>query len=138
MTQNATVRRVLPRHRVELAIQRESACGHDCSSCGGCSMGEKREVVVLADDPCGAKPGDVVTVESSTGAMMKIAAIVYGLPVVLFFALYLLLSAVNAGETVSTAGAVIGFAAGILVAILCNRREKRKGTVRFTVTAIKG
>lgn len=137
MTQSATVRRILPRHRVELAIQRESACGHDCSSCGGCSMGERREVIVLADDPIGAKKGDTVTVESSTRTMMKIAGIVYGLPVLLFFVLYLLLDGFNAGETVSTIGAVCGFVAGIIVAVLYNRHEKRKGTVQFTVISVK-
>ena len=76
MTQTAMVRRILPQNRVELSIMRESACGHDCSSCGGCSMSEKREVTVIANDPIGAHPGDSVIVESSSKRLLGIAALV--------------------------------------------------------------
>ena len=67
----------MPQHRVELSIMRQSACGHDCSKCGaGCSMMTPQEVLVVADDPVGVQPGDTVTVESSTGKMMKAAVVV--------------------------------------------------------------
>ena len=139
MTQTATVRRLMPQNRVELSILRQSACGHDCSKCGaGCSMMTPQEVLVVADDPVGVRPGDTVTVESSTGRMMQAAAVVYAVPLVLFFALYLILDAAGAGGTASTLGAVAGFTAGILCAVWYSRREKKRRKIRFTVTGIKG
>ena len=137
MTQTATVRRVLPNGRAELSIIRESACGHDCSSCGGCSMAEKREVLVVADDPVGAQKGDVVQVESSTKKLLGIAILVYVLPVVLFFLCYFLGKNYGVGDTMADVIAALGFAVGILAAIIYNRREKKKGTVSFTITSIK-
>ena len=139
MTQTATVRRLMPQHRVELSIMRQSACGHDCSKCGaGCSMMTPQEVLVVADDPVGVQPGDTVTVESSTGKMMKAAVVVYAIPLVLFFALYFILDALGTGESVSTAGAILGFVLGILGAVFYSRREKKRREIQFTVVGIKG
>ena len=138
MTQTATVRRLMPQHRVELSIMRQSACGHDCSKCGaGCSMMTPQEVLVVADDPVGVQPGDTVTVESSTGKMMKAAVVVYAVPLVLFFALYVILDTLGAEESVSTAGAILGFVLGILGAVFYSRREKERREIQFTVTGIK-
>ena len=138
MTQTATVRRLMSQHRVELSIMRQSACGHDCSKCGaGCSMMTPQEVLVVADDPVGVQPGDTVTVESSTGKMMKAAVVVYAVPLVLFFALYVILDTLGAGESVSTAGAILGFVLGILGAVFYSRREKERREIQFTVTGIK-
>ena len=128
----------MPQHRVELSIMRQSACGHDCSKCGaGCSMMTPQEVLVVADDPVGVQPGDTVTVESSTGKMMKAAVVVYAVPLVLFFALYVILDTLGAEESVSTAGAILGFVLGILGAVFYSRREKERREIQFTVTGIK-
>ena len=35
MVQTAKVTRVLADGRAEVAVKRQSACGHDCSKCGG-------------------------------------------------------------------------------------------------------
>ena len=140
MEQTATVRRVMPKHKVELSIIRQSACGHDCSKCGGgCSlMMAPQEMLVVADDPVGVKPGDTVTVESSTQKMMKAAAVGYVIPLVLFFVLYLGLDAAGAGETACIVGSILGFAAGIVGAVFYNRMEKKRHEIQFTVTAVKG
>lgn len=139
MTQTARVRRVISQNQVELSILRESACGHDCSSCGGCSMSEKREVLVVANDPFGVKQGDTVVVESSTQKLLGIAVLVYLLPVFLFFAGYFFMSGiVHQSEAISSATAVAGFVLGILAAIAYNRKEKKRGSVVFTVTSVKG
>ena len=96
-----------------------------------------QEVLVVADDPVGVQPGDTVTVESSTGKMMKAAVVVYAVPLVLFFALYVILDTLGAEESVSTAGAILGFVLGILGAEFYSRREKERREIQFTVTGIK-
>jgi sigma-E factor negative regulatory protein RseC len=101
-------------------------------------MSGKQEVLVAADDPLGAQKGDTVVVESSSRQLLGIAALVYLLPLVLFFAGYFLGGALGWGEAGSVTAAAAGFLLGILAAVLYSRREKKRGDVLFTVTSIKG
>ena len=50
-------------------------------------------MVFTARNPIGARPGDMVTVESATGPVLKAAAVLYLMPLVLFIAGYLVYSA---------------------------------------------
>ena len=65
MVQTAKVTRVLSDGRAEVAVKRQSACGHDCSKCGGgCSeLMVSSTVAVIAANPVRAMPGDMVTVD---------------------------------------------------------------------------
>ena len=100
-------------------------------------MSEKREVLVVANDPLGTKTGDTVVVESSTQKLLGIAAVVYLLPLVLFFIGYFLMKNWGMSEGISSVTAVLGFVLGILAAVAFNRREKKKGNVVFTITSVK-
>ena len=72
MIQTAKVTRVLDNGTAEVAAKRQSACGHDCSKCGGgCSeLMVSSTVSVVASNPVRAMPGDMVRVESSTGGVL--------------------------------------------------------------------
>ena len=63
---------------------RESACSGDCHKCSGCGAA-KEAVIFTADNPIGARPGDLVKVESSTAPVLKAAMVLYVLPLALFF-----------------------------------------------------
>ena len=93
---------------------------------------------MIANDPIGAHPGDSVIVESSSKRLLGIAALVYLLPILLFFFLYFLSGSLGFGEIQADVTAVAGFVLGIVVAVIYNRKEKKKGSVAFTVTSIKG
>ena len=58
MVQTAKVTRVLADGRAEVAVKRQSACGHDCSKCGGgCSeLMVSSTVAVIAANPVRAMP----------------------------------------------------------------------------------
>ena len=73
----------------KVACLRQSACSGDCHKCSGCGAVEQT-VVFTASNPLGARPGELVTVESATGPVLKAAAVLYMLPLVLFIAGYLL------------------------------------------------
>ena len=128
MVQTAKVTRVLADGRAEVAVKRQSACGHDCSKCGGgCSeLMVSSTVAVIAANPVRAMPGDMVTVESSTSRVLGAAVIVYLVPFLLFFAGYFLSAAVG----------VAGFALGLLLAVLWDRRVRRQQAISFCITAI--
>ena len=134
MTQIATVERILDNRHAEISVPRKSACGHDCEECAGCGV-TGAAVHATADNPIGAKPGQKVVVESSTKKMLRIVALVYLTPVVLFLAGYLATIAVESAALRYTA-AVAGFVVGILAAVAYDRRLRRQGGLNFTIVRL--
>lgn len=138
MIQTAKVTRVMENGTAEVAVKRQSACGHDCSKCGGgCSeLMVSSTVSVVAANPVRAMPGDMVRVESSTEGVLKAAVVVYLVPFLLFFLGYFVCAAARLGGGISAAVGGIGFAAGVLLAVLLDRRVRRDRSISFCITAI--
>lgn len=135
MTQIATVERILDSNHAEISVPRKSACGHDCEECAGCGV-TGAAVHARAANPIGAAPGQKVVVESSTQKMLHIAALVYLIPVLLFFAGYFLALTVTASVAAQYTVAVLGFILGILVAVAYDRRLRAKGGLSFTIVRL--
>ena len=131
MTQIATVERLLDRDYAVISVPRKSACGHDCEECAGCGV-TGTAVEARAANPIGAEPGQKVVVQSDTQKMLGIVAMVYLIPVVLFLACYLGTMLLVSPSAAGIAGGV-GFAAGIGIAVLYDRRLRRQGGLRFTI-----
>lgn len=134
MTQIATVERILDAQRAEISVPRKSACGHDCEECAGCGV-TGTAVEARAANPIGAEPGQKVVVQSDTQKMLGIVAMVYLIPVVLFLACYLGTMLLVSPSAAGIAGGV-GFAAGIGIAVLYDRRLRRQGGLRFTIVRL--
>lgn len=114
--------------QVELTVRRQSACGHDCAGCGGCAG---QELVIHAGTDIPLALGDRVEVYSG-GRVLGIAALVYLGPAVLFLAGYLLPAGLPEGLRYACGG--LGFALGLLGAVVCDRRLRRRGgAVRYQV-----
>lgn len=137
--QKAKVTKLLPNGRAEVAVKRQSACGHDCSKCGGgCSeLMVSSTVAVVAANPLKAMPGDMVTVESSTGGILGAAVVVYLVPFLLFFAGYFLTAMAGMGEGVSASVGVLGFVVGMVLAVLLDRRVRKSRSISFMITEIE-
>ena len=109
---------------------RESACSGDCHKCSGC--GAAKETILLeAKNQLGAKPGELVMIESETGPVLQAALVMYMLPMVLFFAGYAL------GDLLFGAGALMGalsFAASIGIAVLYDRKVLKKKGTEYIIT----
>jgi sigma-E factor negative regulatory protein RseC len=109
---------------------RESACNGDCHKCSGCGAA-KETILLKADNPIGARRGDLVAVESASGPVLKAAAVLYMLPMVLFFAGYF------AGAALWQRGALTGsaaFIAGIALAALYDRKIGKNDQTSYTIT----
>ena len=94
------------------------------------------EVRVVAQNTAGARVGDTVTVESATSRVLGAAILVYAVPFLLFFLGYFACAAAGLGSGVSAAAGCLGFAAGVLLAILMDRRVRRRRAITFHITAI--
>ena len=108
---------------------RESACSGDCHKCSGCGAA-KETLFLTAKNSIGAKPGDMVRIESATGPVMAGVLVFYVIPVILFFLGYYL------GETLWTLGALaggLGFVLGIALSVVYDRKVAQKQKIEYTV-----
>ena len=108
---------------------RESACSGDCHKCAGCGAA-KQAMIFEARNPIGAKAGEVVIVESDSGPVLKAAAVLYMLPLVLFIAGYLL--GMPRGLGGLTGG--LAFALSIAIIVAYDRLVMKKKKTEYTIT----
>ena len=129
MQQTAKIRKCNDDGTAEVIHIRQSACSGDCHKCSGCGAA-KQTLLLTARNPIGAKPGDVVIVESESGPVLAGAAVLYMLPLVLFFLGFFLGSGWDLG---ALAGGV-GFVLGIVLATLYDRLVAKKKKTVYTIT----
>lgn len=109
---------------------RQSACSGDCHKCSGCGA-VSQTVELTARNPIGAMPGQLVTVRTESGPVLAAAAVLYMLPLALFFAGYLLLHMVWQQGAL---GGCIGFVLGFVIAFCYDRLVVRKKKTVYTIT----
>ena len=124
MEQTVRIRKLLDENTAEVIRIRESACSGDCHKCSGCGAAQET-LVFQAENPIHAKAGELVTVRSDTKPVLAAAAVLYMVPLVLFFAGYLIGGAI---------AACVGFALGIGLAVLYDRKVLRHQKNVYTIT----
>ena len=130
MEQLVRVRQIHEDGTATVLCVRESACSGDCHKCSGCGAA-KESILLQADNPIGAKVGDLVKVESASGPVLKAAAVLYMLPLVLFFGGYAL------GEALGLSGGLFGglaFGLSIWLIVIYDRRMQKKDKTTYTIT----
>lgn len=141
MKQTAQVIRIVVPGYVEVKVRRTSACAsaHNCGSCDHCSFMENApEITVVAENPCGAKVGDTVTVETASARVLGAATLLYIAPLVLFFLGYFIGGGLGWAEGGAIALGGGGFLMGLLGAFVLDRWIKKRDNVTFKVISIGG
>ena len=134
MEQIVRVREVYDNGTALVICIRESACSGDCHKCSGCGAA-KEAILLTAANAIDARAGDLVTLRSETAPVLKAAAVLYMLPLVLFFSGYALAAALR------LSGALCGSIAFLLsiVLIVCyDRRLAKKDNTVYTITGFAG
>lgn len=131
MEQMVRVRECRPDGTAQVIHVRESACSGDCHKCSGCGAA-KEAVVFTAQNPIGAKVGDLVKVESQTAPVLKAAVVLYVLPLVLFFLGYYLGTLPG---SFGVLGGLAGFSLGIAGVIAYDRLVLQKKNISYTITS---
>ena len=129
MTQIATVTGLPAPGQAEVAVARQTACGHDCEHCGGCAA-RTAKLVVRACTAIPVEVGDRVELYSDN-RVLGAAAVVYGLPVVLFLLGYLLPSSLPEPGRCLCGG--LGFALGLAGAAACDRLVKKRSGISYRI-----
>ncbi len=134
MDQLVRVKQAYPDGTALVIHVRESACSGDCHKCSGCGAA-KEAILFKADNPIGSKAGDLVNVRSETGPVLKAAAVLYMLPLALFFAGYAV------GAALGISGALCGclsFALSIVLIVVYDRHLAKKDNTVYTITDFAG
>ena len=130
MEQIVRVHKLCENGKAQIIHVRESACSGDCHECAGGCTAAKETMLIEADNPIGAQVGDFVRMESDTKSVMAAVAVMYVLPLVLFFAGYAL------GAWLGISGGLMGsagFVLGLLVAIAADRHQQKHQTTVYTL-----
>ena len=134
MEQIVRVRETFEDGTAQVLMIRESACSGDCHKCSGCGA-VKETLLVTAENPIRAERGDLVTIRSDSGPVLKAAAVLYVMPLVLFFLGYAL------GTSLSLGGGLLGclgFVLGIVLVVFYDRRFAKKVKTVYTIIGYAG
>ena len=141
MEQIAVVKNLLKNGMAQVSVERGTACGaaHSCADCAGCEQViVQTQNIVVAYNDVAANPGDIVKLRGENGALLKSAAIVYIIPLILALVVYgIAASTLALGEGALILFAVLGFALGILIAVAWDRHMKKVNGLRFHIVEIK-
>ena len=109
---------------------RESACSGDCHKCSGCGAVQQK-MLLTARNSIGAKPGQVVTIRTDSGPVLAAAAVLYLLPLVLFFNGYLVFEQLWSRGGL---GGLLAFGLGLIIAAAYDRLVAKKRPATYTIT----
>lgn len=109
---------------------RQSACSGDCHQCAGCGAVQQK-MLLSAGNPIHAQPGDFVMIQAKSGPVLTAAAVLYMLPLLLFFVGYLVSHRVWQSGSL---GGGIAFALGIAAAAAYDRCVVKKQKTVYTIT----
>lgn len=129
MEQKAKVRQIYDNGTAQVMVIRESACSGDCHKCSGCGA-VKETLLFDAVNAIGAAPGELVIIKSESGPVLVGAAVLYMVPLALFFLGYFLGDLIGLGGLAGCLGAVLGF----LLAGIYDRKVTAKKNTVYTIT----
>lgn len=129
MKQTGTVTKLLGNGVAQVSIERGTACGGHCSGCGECVYG--KQIFVEAENKVLAKPGDRVTIESETGVIMRVAVLIYLVPVVMLFLGYGLGALLRWSQAECILSSFVSLLIGVAIITLLGRRHKK---IEYAIT----
>lgn len=130
MTQIVRVQKLFEDGTAQVVHVRQSACSGDCHKCSGCGAVQEA-VTLVARNPIGAKSGELVVIESRTGPVLLAAAVLYMVPLALFFLGYLV-GSLQWGR--GPLCACIAFMLGIAISVIYDRTAAKKKQTEYTIT----
>lgn len=115
--------------KIIVKIERHSACG----ACKACETGEKREMILELEDTLNAQKGDIVEIELDDSAILRGAALFYGVPLLGLMAGILAGKSVAeiAGlplptELISALMGLVFLVAALIVVKICGSRNRAR------------
>ena len=108
---------------------RQSACSGDCHKCSGCGAVQEK-LLITAQNPINAQPGDMVILRSETGPVLLAASVLYLVPLVLFFVSYAVVASLGGNGAL---GGCLAFMLGMALAVVYDRLVLKKKKPVYTI-----
>jgi len=124
MTNEGIVTRLLPNSMAEVAVTRSTACGGNCGSCEACQF--QSELKTIARNIAGARPGQKVTIETSSSVIFGAALLVYIMPLIFFILGYVISSLLGASEGICVLVSFVFLVLSAVVLVISQRKKKNK------------
>lgn len=99
---------------------RESACGGNCASCGGCGA---KPLDVWINNTLSVSVGEKVEIETESSKILLSAFITYIFPLLVFLSCYMIFTN-TFGKTAGIISGVIGFLGSLIAVRLYGKRLK--------------
>lgn len=132
MQQEAIVKKVVSAQEALIEVRRKTACSADCDHCHGCVHPEET-ITVSAYNEAHAAEGDRVKVETSSGQVLSLAALVYIMPIALMIVGYFISSGTESARVLTALGALV---LGLLVCFFVSKHMRKTGRLTFKITEI--
>lgn len=135
MVQNAIVKKIVRDGVAEVSLLRQMECGLHCDgACAGCTAKPPQEILALASNEIGAKPGDFVEVEPASVGNISISAAVFLLPCIGLGLGYVLgMNTLGLNEATAMLTAALGLAVGFIPAFLIDRSITKSHAPEFAI-----
>ena len=133
MTQEAIVIRTLPDSRAEVLVKRQTACGNNCGSCESCIY--QSELMAVARNQIGAKPGQKVTIATANSKVFSAALLVYILPLVFFVLGFIVSRALGAGEGLSILVSFLCLIPSAAILVHTQKKKPEEKQIQFDIIA---
>lgn len=117
-----------------ISIKRPSACGENCA---GCTLScDVKEVDILVDSIADIRIGDHVEIVSENVNILKLSAILYGIPLAILVATIALFWLIFDGQYQLISG-LLGIASLIISSMILRRYEKKVEKTKGPVFEIR-
>ena len=135
MVQNAIVKEIIKEGVVRVSLLRQMECGMHCDgACAGCSQKPSEEILALAENEIGAKPGDFVEVEPTGVGNISVSVIVFLLPCIFLALGYVAGQALlGLSDTAALLTGLAGLVVGFVPAYLVNRSIANSKAPEFRI-----
>ena len=129
MEQTVRVHTCNPDGTAQVLHTRQSACSGDCHKCSGCGAVQEK-LLITAQNPINAQPGDMVILRSETGPVLLAASVLYLVPLVLFFVGYAIFASLGGNGAL---GGCLAFMLGMALAVVYDRLVLKKKKPVYTI-----
>ncbi len=134
MTASGIVIKLVDQHRAEVEVERGTACGGNCGSCEACVF--QNTIRTVAQNTVSALPGQRVTIESKTTAVLGAAALLYIVPFILFFIGYAIAAALQLSQGLCILASAVFFCIGIALNVVIQRNRKKE-SITFEIISVQ-
>jgi len=135
MVQDAIVTKALSNGLAEVLVERATACGDNCGSCGVCKYAS--EIRTYAKNTLGAREGERVVIKTKSSDIIGAAFLIYVIPLVVLLLAYAASATQNVPETTSIAVSFAAFFVCVAIVTVIQRRRAKKKQIEFEIVSYK-